>query len=81
MTNFNYIKQQLEDEGISEEEYIREYYKGDYNLFLEDIYNDNYPNQTVACKRDLGHWTYKGPDFDPEDYFGFIYLITCSHPE
>ena len=32
-------------------------------------------------KQDLGHWVYNGPDFDPDDYFGFIYLITCSHPE
>ena len=29
----------------------------------------------------LGHWSYDGPDFDPDDYFGFIYLITCNHPE
>ncbi len=25
---------------------------------------------------DLGHWQWKGPTFDPEDHFGFIYLIT-----
>lgn len=32
-------------------------------------------------KMDLGHWTYEGPDFNPDDYFGFIYMITCNHPE
>tara|TARA_R110000744_G_scaffold6073_2_gene21384 strand:+ start:446 stop:976 length:531 start_codon:yes stop_codon:yes gene_type:complete len=31
--------------------------------------------------QDLGHWTYAGEPFDPDDYFGFIYLITCTHPE
>lgn len=24
---------------------------------------------------DLGHWKYEGEDFDPDDYFGFLYLI------
>lgn len=81
MTNFNFVKQQLEDEGITEEEYIKEYYNGDYNLFLEDIYSDNYPKSIVPFNQDLGHWLYSGPPFDPEDYFGFIYMITCSHPD
>lgn len=31
--------------------------------------------------QDLGHWNYDGFAFDPDDYFGFIYLITCNHPE
>jgi hypothetical protein len=30
---------------------------------------------------DLGHWEYYGSPFDPDDYFGFIYLITCTDPE
>lgn len=32
-------------------------------------------------EQDLGHWEYYGPPFDPDEYFGFIYLITCTHPE
>lgn len=35
----------------------------------------------VSVKQDLGHWIYFGPTFDPDDYFGFIYMITCSHPD
>ena len=35
---------------------------------------------TTTTKQDLGHWSYGGPPFDPEEYFGFIYLITCKHP-
>ena len=81
MTDFNFVKQQLEDEGITEEEYVKEYYNGDYDLFLEDIYSDKYPKSIVPFNQDLGHWLYNGPPFDPEDYFGFIYMITCSHPD
>lgn len=25
---------------------------------------------------DLGHWEYSGPDFDPDDFFGFVYVLT-----
>ena len=32
-------------------------------------------------KQNLGHWEYGGSPFDPDSYFGFIYLITCTHPE
>tara|TARA_R110001606_G_scaffold382788_3_gene544737 strand:- start:9316 stop:9858 length:543 start_codon:yes stop_codon:yes gene_type:complete len=35
----------------------------------------------VTIKQDLGHWSYSGPPFNPDDYFGFIYLITCSCPD
>ena len=29
----------------------------------------------------LGHWKYKGEDFNVDDYFGFVYMITVSVPE
>ena len=32
-------------------------------------------------EKDLGHWEYCGSPFDPDEYFGFIYLITCTHPK
>ena len=27
-------------------------------------------------KNNIGHWTYDGEDFDVNEYFGFIYIIT-----
>lgn len=31
--------------------------------------------------QDLGHWTYNLEPFDPDEYFGFIYMISCTYPE
>ena len=27
----------------------------------------------------IGHWKYEGEPFDPDDYFGFIYIISVDH--
>lgn len=29
----------------------------------------------------LGHWKYEGEEFDPDDYFGFLYLIDVRLPD
>jgi len=32
-------------------------------------------------EQDLGHWEYNLAPFDPDAYFGFVYMISCNHPE
>jgi hypothetical protein len=34
-----------------------------------------------VAKQNLGHWVYALTPFDPDAYFGFIYMISCNHPE
>jgi|15BtaG_2_1085339.scaffolds.fasta_scaffold01434_3 hypothetical protein len=29
----------------------------------------------------IGHWNYEGEDFDPDDYFGFVYLISIRNSD
>ena len=35
----------------------------------------------MVTEDDLGHWYYAGDPFDPDNNFGFVYLISCTHPE
>ena len=35
----------------------------------------------MTIKQDLGHWDYCGDPFDFDKYFGFIYMIQCTHPD
>jgi hypothetical protein len=35
----------------------------------------------MTIKQDLGHWDYVGDPFDFDKYFGFIYMIQCTHPD
>ena len=62
--------------------YIEQGYpKSEIDKYGELFVISMWDKEDEMSEQDLGHWEYYGSPFDPDDYFGFIYLITCTDPE
>ena len=55
--------------------YIEQGYpKSEIDEYGEFFVISMWDKEDEISEQDLGHWEYYGSPFDPDDYFGFIYL-------